>query len=149
MNNLKQLVCPVSDEKIDERVTRLNALLVILIVIAGFLFNSVIFPVLLTADFFIRGFTRLKFSPLSYLSNKMSNVLQLDKKITDKAPKIFAARIGFVFSLSISVLLMLNFNTAALITGGVLVFFASLEMALAICMGCIMYTYLVLPFYRY
>lgn len=149
MNNLKQLVCPVSDEKVDERVTRLNALLVILIVIAGFLFNSVIFPVLLTADFFIRGFTRLKFSPLSYLSNQMSNVLQLDKKITDKAPKIFAARIGFVFSLSISVLLMLNFNTAALITGGVLVFFASLEMALAICMGCIMYTYLVLPFYRY
>ena len=93
MNNLKQLVCPVSDEKVDERVTRLNALLVILIVIAGFLFNSVIFPVLLTADFFIRGFTRLKFSPLSYLSNQMSNVLQLDKKITDKAPKIFAARI--------------------------------------------------------
>lgn len=148
MNNLKQLVCPVSDEKIDERVTRLNALLVILIVIAGFLFNLVIFPVLLTADFFIRGFTRLKFSPLSYLSNKMSNVLQLDKKITDKAPKIFAARIGFVFSLSISVLLLLNLNTAALITGGVLVFFASLEMALAICMGCIMYTYFVLPFYR-
>jgi hypothetical protein len=148
MNNLKQLVCPVSEEKIDERVTRLNALLVILIVIAGFLFNSMIFPVLLTADFFIRGFTRLRFSPLSYLSNKMTNVLQLDKKITDKAPKIFAARIGFVFSLSISVLLLLNFSTAALITGGVLVFFASLEMALAICMGCIMYTYLVLPFYK-
>lgn len=148
MNNLKQLVCPVSNEKIDERATRLNALLVILIVIAGYLFNSVIFPVFLAADFFIRGFTRFRFSPLSYLSNQMTYVLQLDKKITDKAPKIFAARIGFVFSLAISVLLLLNLNTAALITGGVLVFFASLELALAICMGCIMYTYFVLPFYR-
>lgn len=148
MNNLKQLVCPVSNEKIDEKATRMNALLVILIVIAGFLFNLVIFPVFLAADFFIRGFTRLKFSPLSYLSNQMTNVLQLDKKIIDKAPKIFAARIGFVFSLAISVLLLLNLNTAALITGLVLVFFASLEMALAICMGCIMYTYFVLPFYR-
>lgn len=126
----------------------MNALLVILIVIAGFLFNLVIFPVFLAADFFIRGFTRLKFSPLSYLSYQMTNVLQLDKKIIDKAPKIFAARIGFVFSLGISVLLLLNLNTAALITGLVLVFFASLEMALAICMGCIMYTYFVLPFYR-
>lgn len=148
MNSLKQIVCPVSSEKIDERVTRLNALLVILMVIAGFLFNSVIFPVFLAADFFIRGFTRIKLSPLSYLSNLMANALQLDKKIIDKAPKIFAARIGFAFSLAISVLAILNFNTAALITGGVLVFFASLELALAFCMGCIMYTYLVLPFYK-
>ena len=52
MSSLKQLVCPVSNEKIDEHVTRLNALLVILMVIAGFLFNSVIFPVFLAADFF-------------------------------------------------------------------------------------------------
>ena len=148
MSSLKQLVCPVSTEKVDERVTRLNALLVILLVIAGFLFNSVIFPLFLTADFFMRGFTRLKYSPLSYLSSQMANTLQLDKKIIDKAPKIFAARIGFIFSLAISVLLLLNFNTAALITGGILVVFASLEMALAICMGCILYTYLVLPFYK-
>lgn len=148
MSSLKQLVCPVSNEKIDEHVTRLNALLVILMVIAGFLFNSVIFPVFLAADFFIRGFTRIKFSPLSYLSNLMANALQLDKKTIDKAPKIFAARIGFAFSLAISILFLLNLSTAALITGGVLVFFASLEMALAFCMGCIMYTYLVLPFYK-
>jgi hypothetical protein len=148
MSSLKQLVCPVSNEKIDEHVTRLNALLVILMVIAGFLFNSVIFPVFLAADFFIRGFTRIKFSPLSYLSNLMANALQLDKKTIDKAPKIFAARIGFAFSLAISILFLLNLSTAALITGGVLVFFASLELALAFCMGCIMYTYLVLPFYK-
>lgn len=148
MNSLKQLVCPISNEKIDERVTRLNALLVILIVIAGFLFDLMIFPVFLAADFFIRGFTRIKFSPLSYISSQMTTVLQLDKKVTDKAPKVFAARIGFIFSLVISVLVLLNFDTAALITGGILVFFASLELALAICMGCIMYTYLVLPFYK-
>jgi hypothetical protein len=148
MSSLKELVCPVSTEKVDERVTRLNALLVILLVIAGFLFNTVIFPLFLTADFFIRGFTRFKFSPLSYLSSQMANTLQLDKKIIDKAPKIFAARIGFIFSLAISVLLLFDLNTAALIMGGILVFFASLEMALAICMGCIMYTYLVLPFYK-
>jgi hypothetical protein len=148
MSSLKELVCPVSTEKVDERVTRLNALLVILLVIAGFLFNTVIFPLFLTADFFIRGFTRFKFSPLSYLSSQMANTLQLDKKIIDKAPKIFAARIGFIFSLAISVLLLFDLNTPALIMGGILVFFASLEMALAICMGCIMYTYLVLPFYK-
>jgi hypothetical protein len=51
-------------------------------------------------------------------------------------------------SLIITLLMMFQFNTAAFVVGGILVFFASLEFALAICMGCIMYTYLVLPFYK-
>ena len=148
MNNLKQLVCPVSSEKTDEWVTRLNALLVVIIVLAGFLFNSAIFPVFLAADFFIRGFTRLKYSPLSYLSNKMTNVLQLDKKAIDKAPKVFAARLGFLMAASISIFSVSGFATATYIAGGILVFFASLELALAVCVGCIIYTYVVLPFVK-
>lgn len=111
MNNLKQIVCPISNEKIDERATRLNALLVILIVIAGFLFDSVIFPVFLTADFFIRAFTRLRFSPLSYLSTQMAFALQLDKKVIDKAPKVFAARLGFIMSVAILVFSLSGFTT--------------------------------------
>lgn len=148
MNNLKQIVCPISNEKIDERATRLNALLVILIVIAGFLFDSVIFPVFLAADFFIRGFTRLKYSPLSYLSNQMTHILQLDKKVIAKAPKVFAARLGFIMSVVILVFSISGFTTAAFVTGGILVFFASLELALAVCVGCIIYTYVVLPFVK-
>lgn len=148
MNNLKQIVCPISNEKIDERATRLNALLVILIVIAGFLFDSVIFPVFLTADFFIRAFTRIRFSPLSYLSTQMAFALQLDKKVIDKAPKVFAARLGFIMSVAILVFSMSGFTAAAFVTGGVLIFFASLELALAVCVGCIIYTYVVLPFVK-
>lgn len=145
---MKQLICPISNEYINERVTRINALLAILVIVAGFLFNVVGFIVFLAADFYIRAFTQAKFSPVSYLSNYMVNALQLDKKSIDKAPKIFAARIGFVMSLAIVLLMLLNLNTAAYVVGGILVFFASLEFALGICMGCIMYTYLVLPFYK-
>lgn len=148
MNNLKQIVCPVSNERIDERVTRMNALLVILMVIAGFLFNSVILHVFLTADFFIRAFTRIRFSPLSYLSTQMANALQLDKKVIDKAPKVFAARLGFLMSAAILVLSLSGLNTAVFIIGGILVFFASLELVLAVCVGCIIYTYVVLPFVK-
>ncbi|WP_394706726.1 DUF4395 family protein [uncultured Draconibacterium sp.] len=39
-------------------------------------------------------------------------------------------------------------NTTAMIVAGMLVFFASLEFALGICMGCIIYTNNVLPFYK-
>jgi len=148
MNNLKQLVCPISNEHITERVTRINALLAILLVLAGFVLNSPLFIVFLMADFFIRAFTKLKYSPLSYISNQLVNAFQLDKKVIDKAPKIFAARLGLLMTLTITVLLLTGLNIAAFAVAGVLVFFASLEFALGLCMGCIIYTYLVLPFYK-
>jgi small-conductance mechanosensitive channel len=148
MNNLKQLVCPISNEHITERVTRINALLAILLVLAGFVLNSPLFIVFLMADFFIRAFTKLKYSPLSYISNQLVNAFQLNKKVTDKAPKVFAARLGLLMTLTITVLLLTGLNIAAFAVAGVLVFFASLEFALGLCMGCIIYTYLVLPFYK-
>jgi small-conductance mechanosensitive channel len=148
MTNLKQLVCPISNEHVSERVTRINALLAILLVLTWFVLDSPFFIVFLMADFYIRAFTKLKYSPLSYLSFQMVNAFQLDKKVIDKAPKMFAARLGFLMTLTITILFLSGFNTAALAVAGILVFFASLEFVLGLCMGCIMYTYLVLPFYK-
>lgn len=145
---MKHLVCPISEEKINEQVTRINALLTVLLVAAGFVFQSVLFFIFLLADFYIRAFTQLKFSPISFLSAKLANALNLDKKPIAKAQKIFAARLGFIMTLAISILLYFNLTTAAIVVGGILVFFATLEFALAICVGCIIYTYLVLPFYN-
>ena len=148
MNHIKQLVCPISDKRVDEHITRINALLVVLLVSAGLLFNAVIFLAFLTIDFGIRAFSNARYSPVNYLSMQMVNALNLHKKEIDKAPKIFAARLGFLMSLTITVLMILQLTTASFIIGGVLIFFATLEFALAICMGCIMYTYLILPFYK-
>lgn len=148
MNSIKQLVCPISDKRVDEQVTRINALIGVLLVSAGLLFNSVVFLAFLTIDFYIRAFSNVRYSPVNYLSMQMANAMNLNKKEIDKAPKIFAARIGFLMSLTITVLMIAHLNTASILIGGILVFFASLEFALAICMGCIMYTYLVLPFYK-
>lgn len=148
MKSIKQLVCPISDERVNEQVTRLNALFCILLVVSGFVFHSVLFFIFLLADFYIRAFTKAKYSPISYVSSHMANALKLNKKSIDKAPKIFAARIGFLMTLAIVVLSLLQFNTAALVFAGILVFFAALEFALAVCMGCIMYSYLILPFYK-
>ena len=145
---MKQLVCPVSEERISEQVTRLNAFFGIILVIAGFVFNTVFFFVFLLADFYIRAFTKARFSPISYLSHSMVNALNLSKRSIDKAPKIFAARIGFLMTLAIALLFVFQINTAALVVAGILVFFAALEFALAICMGCIIYTYIILPFYK-
>jgi hypothetical protein len=148
MKIAKNILCPISHERINERVTRLNALFAILLVVAGFVFNSVFFFIFLLADFYIRAFTKIKFSPLSFTSHRIAHALNLEKKSIDKAPKIFAARIGFLMTLIITVLLLLHLSIAALVLSGILVFFATLEFVLAICMGCLMYTWLILPFYK-
>ena len=145
---MKHILCPISNERINEHVTRINALFGVVLLVTGLLTNFVLVLIFLMADFYIRAFTQLKFSPISYASHWLTNTLNLGEKSIDKAPKIFAARIGFLMTLFIAVLYLLNFHTASYIVGGILVFFASLEFALAICMGCLIYTYLILPFYR-
>ena len=76
------------------------------------------------------------------------NSLNFPVKMIDKAPRIFAARLGFIMSALIGVLFILNLKLASMIFAGMLTFFAGLEFFFAICIGCMIYTYLVLPFYK-
>ncbi len=145
---MKNLVCPISDQRVNEQVTRLNAMFTIAIVVLAFVFNSVLFVIFMMADFFIRAFTEIKYSPVSYVSHYLSNTLNLPVKLIDKAPKIFAARLGFLMTTVIVGLFILNLGMASLIIAGILIFFATLEFLFAICVGCMIYTYLVLPFYK-
>ncbi|MGQ8337204.1 DUF4395 domain-containing protein [Sunxiuqinia sp. A32] len=145
---MKNIFCPISDERINEQVTRLNALFAVLTIILGFVFNSALLLIFLAADFYMRAFTKIKYSPISYLSSRLSNGLNLPFKPIDKAPKIFAARMGFVMSTIISLLFVFNAGTAAIVVAGILGFFASLEFVFAICVGCTIYSYFVLPFYK-
>lgn len=145
---MKNIVCPISDQRVNEFVIRLNALFAIAIVVLAFVFNSVLLLLFLMADFFIRAFTEIKYSPVSYTSHYMVNALNLPVKLIDKAPKVFAARLGFLMTAAIAGLFALNSTTASLIVSGILVFFAALEFFFAICIGCKIYTYLILPFYK-
>lgn len=145
---MKNLVCPISDQRVNEQVTRLNAMFTIGIIVLAFVLNSIALLVFMMADFFIRAFTESKFSPISYASHYLSNALNLPEKLIDKAPKVFAARLGFVMTSLILALFILDFHVASLVISGVLIFFASLEFLFAICVGCMIYTYLILPFYK-
>ena len=145
---MKSLFCPISSERINEQVPRITALLVIVMVIIAFALDSLVVMAFVAADFFIRAFTKMKFSPLSCMAYWITQMLKLPAKPIDKAPKIFAARMGFVMSLAFAVLFAAQLNTAAVVIAGILVFFAGLEFAFAFCAGCTIYSYLVLPFYK-
>ena len=145
---MQNLVCPISDQRVNEQITRLNAMLVIGIIVLAFVLNSLSLFVFLMADFFIRAFTNLKFSPISFASHSLSNALNLPIRMIDKAPKIFAARLGFLMTMAMTLLFIFSFKITAIAVAAILIFFASLEFFLAICAGCLIYTYLILPFYK-
>jgi len=145
---MKNLICPISDQRINEQVTRLNAMFAIFTIVLAFVLNWVLLIVFLMADFFIRAFTEIKFSPISFLSHSLSNTLNLPLKMIDKAPKVFAARLGFLMTAVITGLFVFKLSLASLIVAGILIFFASLEFIFAICIGCTIYTFLILPFYK-
>jgi len=145
---MKNLVCPISDQRVNEQVTRFNAMFAIAVIVSAFVLNSVFLLAFLMADFFMRGFTEMKFSPISYASHYLSNTLSLPVKMIDKAPKVFAARLGFLMTTVIAGLFILNLELASFIVAGMLIFFASLEFVFAICAGCMIYNYLILPFYK-
>lgn len=145
---MKNIFCPISTERINEQIPRITSLLVILVVIAGLAFQSVWLFAFLLADFAVRAFTKLRYSALSCVAYWISKALNLAPKSIDKAPKIFAARMGFVMVMAITVLFAADFSIAAKLIAGILVFFAGLEFSIAFCAGCTIYTYLVLPFYK-
>jgi hypothetical protein len=140
------VTCPISEEKINENVARIMAFFTILIVLAGVYFKSSIVLAALAIDFYLRTFTSGKYSPLKYISKRFSNYLGVSPKMVDTAPKKFAAGIGFLFTLSISGLLLFNHYMAANSLAAVLIICAGLESFKGFCVGCIIYTYIVFPF---
>ncbi len=137
--------CPVSPNKINENVARTAAFFVISFTILGlYLHNPFVFG-LLALDFALRAFTNGNYSLIKLGSKQIVTILDIKQKPADAAPKKFAAGLGVFFSLLIGVLLLLDLQFSANITGGVLLFCALLEGGFGICLGCIVYTLLVLP----
>jgi hypothetical protein len=147
MIRFKQMVCPVSNERVDENRVRTTALGVV-VTMGFFLMTGLwIFPALLTLDFFLRAFTS-KPSPLGILGQQMVRIIRPQPVWIDKAPKIFAARIGFLFSVLTLTGSLLGLPLFSYITAATLVLFAFLECGLNFCMGCWVYTYVVYPLVR-
>ena len=148
MKLLTQLICPVSPERVDENRVRVTALGVVFTMGAYFVTGYALFPALLVVDFVIRGFTKLSYSPLSYLAHLFVKAIGTSPVLIDKAPKVFAARIGMVLTTITTLGALMHWPLLAYTSGSVLVLFAFLECGLNFCMGCWLYTYVVYPLAR-
>lgn len=145
MKLFTELICPVSEERVDENRVRVTALGVVLMMGVFFVTGNALFPAILSIDFFIRAFTRLPYSPLSWIGNMIVKSIGAKPVPIDKAPKVFAARIGFLLTVITTVASLLNLALLTYIVGATLVLFAFLECGLNFCMGCWVYTVIVYP----
>jgi len=131
--------CPISKNKIDGNVARVNGVITLVIIAIG-VFNS-IFWILLTIDFFLRSFI-IKYSPIANISKLLLNYLKTTPSPIDAAPKMFAARIGFMMSIVLIAVSLSGYYTASIYFA---IFFSIpvfLEAFLGYCLGCQIYSVL-------
>ena len=145
---IQTVVCPVSIEKIDSKVSRLTVFLNV-ILMGFFIFTqNPVFIGIVAVDYFIRATMKLEYSPLRYIAFSIISLLKLPKKPVNLAQKIFASRLGLMCATVSFVLQLSGFTTGALIVAGILMLLSFMDSVLNFCVGCIIYNYVVYPFYR-
>lgn len=145
----KNYSCPITGDQKDNTTIRVVAGLVstitIMTILIGLYISTTIAAVifgLLALDFIIRGFILPKYSPVAIIAGKLVLTLKLRQRMVDSGPKIFAARIGVLFTLSSTVLYINGNVTAASIVAGILLVCAGMEALLDFCLGCRIYSLL-------
>ena len=148
MIQFKQMICPISTERVDENRVRATALGVVITMGAYLITGYSVLLAILVIDFSIRAFTTLKYSPYSWLAQQLVNLIGTQPVWIDKAPKVFAARIGFLLTAITAVSAVAGSSLLAVIMGSTLVAFSFMECGLNFCAGCWIYTYVVYPLVR-
>jgi len=135
------LVCPISENYIDENIARMNAFLTFGLVLIFLLtpFKWIIF--LIAADFLLRRIMQGRFSVLSRISVLTTGALALKKVSINAGPKLFAANVGFVLSILAAVFYFTGLPYVSYVLAGTLAFFTMLESVFNICAACILYPF--------
>ena len=134
-------VCPVSYQQVNERVAQLNAVLVILSMLVFVFTPFKLIIIIMAFDFVLRGFVNPAYSLFSAISKTVVRLLKIKALMVNADPKIFAAKIGFLFASSIALTHYLGYQQLSLALGSILVLFATLEAVFRFCLACKIYPY--------
>ena len=136
-------VCPISFQKVDHNSVRVTGLMTIAMLAAFAVTGSPVFAVALAADYTLRAWTG-RTSPMQRLGRTIARAAGIPELMKDKAPKQFAARIGWMFAIA-AVGLSFVSPTAGIAVGLSLLGFNVLDSVFDFCVGCWTYTAIVLP----
>jgi len=129
---------------VNETSARIVAAGVVIMSVAYALTGAAWLLIPLTYGFFARVTTGPAFSPLGAFATKVITPrLNVQHRLVAGPPKRFAQFVGLVFSSGASVLWLLDLGTASRIVAALLAGAALLESAFAVCLGCIMFGWLI------
>lgn len=148
MIKMKNIVCPVSVERVPEHLPRITAFAVVSLLLAFLAtgFFSILLFVL--GDFITRASGYSQYSPLNYFSVGVSKFFKFKSGLIDKAPKLFAARMGVTMIGLAAVFQLTGLSTVSAIIVLAVAFFATLEFAFNFCVGCYIYSFFIFPIYN-
>ena len=128
----------------NETSARLVAAGVVLISAFFLLTNSILVLIALTYGFAARVAAGPVFSPLAlFVTRIVTPKLNFNHKFVPGPPKRFAQTIGLTFAATALALTLLGFSTATQLVIAALIIAATLESVFAICLGCIMFSFLM------
>jgi len=135
-------MCPISLKQINERAVQINAALAILFMALFFFTPYKWLILILSIDFLIRGFFSPSYSFFGAISRTILRIFKIKPLLVNAGPKIFAAKIGFIFCCLIGVFYLLDYQAISHTIGYIFIFFASLEAVFRFCVACKIYPFI-------
>jgi hypothetical protein len=135
-------MCPVSFKQINENAVRINAALAFFSILLFLLTPWKWIILIVGVDFFIRGFLNPQYSLFANISKKILTLLKAKPVMVDAGPKIFAAKIGFLFCCLLTASWFFALHQTALIAGAMFMICAALEAVFKFCVACQLYPFI-------
>ena len=127
--------CPISIEKVDKYLLKSYAGIVILFLVF-FLFGYRIPFVFITLDFIVRVVFGIQYSPTCFMIRYAFRILHIKPRLINAGPKKFAASVGLIFSLIVSISCYFGFFIVANIFAVMFLIALLLELILNYCLAC-------------
>ena len=140
---MRSLSCPISSSIINDSEFKV-ASLVYIFLLFGYLFSGYLFLVGYALVDILMRLSPLSKSPVLLFSALVAKVAKLKYSARNEAPKRFALILGSIMLLSIMLAHLYSFHVLAFIITSNLVLLKLLDVVLDYCVGCKLYSYLML-----
>ncbi len=104
--------------------------------------------IIVTVDYFIRALGQNQYSPLCMIARSLVKLSGAAPKMIGKDQKVFASRLGFICAFLGTIFILTNMPMASRGIIGFFIILATLDSVFDVCVGCLIYNYLVYPFYK-
>lgn len=138
--------CPLNFEKVDANASRINSLLVALLLLAHLYTLNILIIYFLVIDFTLKLFINKKFSPLVNFSNFIRKSLKIEEKMTDGGAKRLAGIFGLILASLLIFTNMFNLSVLGYLIATIYLVCLFLDIAINYCLGCKVY-YLIKKLY--